>query len=63
MCIRDSINSNQPNTDATVMGDGKTASYYTNNSGYADVYFYASESAAGAQLTITVGPATCYTTL
>jgi hypothetical protein len=57
------VHSNQPDTDATVTGDGKTASYYTNGSGYADVYFYASESAAGDRVTVTVGPATCHTTL
>lgn len=57
------VNSNQPDTDATVTSDGKTASYYTNSSGYADVYFYASQSAAGDQVTVTVGPATCYATL
>ena len=57
------VNSNQPDTDARVTGYGKTASYYTNSSGYADVYFYASESAAGDQVTVTVGRATCYTSL
>lgn len=57
------VNSNQPDKDARVTGDGKTTSYYTNGSGYADVYFYASESAAGDQLTVTVGPATCYASL
>ena len=41
------VESNQPDQDATVSGDGKTASYYTNSSGYADVYFYAGPSAAG----------------
>jgi hypothetical protein len=57
------VHSNQPHRDTKVTGDGKTAAYYTNSSGYADVYFYAAESAAGDQLTITVGPATCYTAL
>jgi hypothetical protein len=57
------VNSNQPDTNATVIGDGKTASYYTNSVGYADVYFYASDSAAGDQVNVTVGPATCYATL
>ena len=57
------VNSNQPDTDATVTGDGMSASYYTSSSGYADVYFYASQSAAGDQITVTVGPATCHTTL
>jgi hypothetical protein len=57
------VNSNQPDTDATVTGDGKTASYDTNSAGEADVYFYASESAGGDRVTVTVGRATCYATL
>ena len=57
------VHSNQPDTDARVTGDGRTDSYYTNGSGYADVYFYAGESAAGDEITVTVGPATCDTTL
>lgn len=57
------VHSNQPDTDATVTGDGKRASYYTNSSGYADVYFYAGESAVGGRITVTVGPATCYSSL
>jgi len=56
------VHSNQPNTDARVAG-AKTVGYYTNSSGYADVYFYTSESATGDRLTIAVGPAICYTTL
>jgi len=57
------VESNQPDQDATVSGDGKTASYYTNSSGYADVYFYAGPSAAGDSVSIEVGDATCSTTL
>ena len=57
------VESNQPDQDATVSGDGKTASYYTNSSGYADVYFYASPSAAGDSVGVDVGDATCSTTL
>jgi hypothetical protein len=57
------IESNQPDQDATVSGDGKTASYYTNSSGYADVYFYARPSAAGDSVSVEVGHATCSTTL
>jgi hypothetical protein len=57
------VHSNQPDTKATVTGDGTTDSYYTSSSGYADVYFHASESAAGDRITVTVGRATCYTTL
>jgi hypothetical protein len=57
------VESNQPDQDATVSGDGKTASYYTNSSGYADVYFYAGRSAAGDSVSVEVGDATCSTTL
>jgi hypothetical protein len=57
------VESNQPDQDATVSGDGKTASYYTNSSGYADVYFYAGPSAAGDSVSVEVGDATCSTTL
>ena len=57
------VESNQPDQDATVSGDGKTASYYTNSSGYADVYFYAGPSAAGDAVSVEVGDATCSTTL
>jgi hypothetical protein len=57
------VESNQPDQDATVSGDGKTASYYTNSSGYADVYFYAGPSAAGNSVSVEVGDATCSTTL
>ncbi len=57
------VESNQPDEDATVRGDGKTASYYTNSSGYADVYFYAGPSAAGDAVSVEVGDATCSTTL
>ena len=57
------VHSNQLDTDARVTGDGRTDSYYTNGSGYADVYFYASESATGDQITVTVGPATRDATL
>jgi hypothetical protein len=57
------VESNQPNQNATVTGDGKTASYHTNSSGYADVYFYAGRSAAGDSVRVEVGNATCSTTL
>ncbi|HEY3760064.1 MAG TPA: hypothetical protein VGL37_09900 [Solirubrobacteraceae bacterium] len=57
------VESNQPDQDATVSGDGKTASYHTNSSGYADVYFYAGPSAAGDSMSVKVGNATCSTTL
>ena len=57
------VNSNEPDTNARVTGDGKTASYYTNSSGYADVYFHANQAAAGDLISVSVGPATCHTTL
>ena len=57
------VSSNQPDAEATVTGDGKTASYYTNGSGHADVYFHAGEAAAGDRLTVSVGSAHCDTTL
>jgi len=58
------VESNQPDRSVTVTGSGgRTASYYTNSSGYADVYFYAGRSAAGEQVTVRVGGASCSTTL
>lgn len=57
------VHSNQPDTEATVTGAGRSASWYTNSSGYADVYFDAGRSAAGDQVTVRVGAATCHATL
>jgi len=58
------VESNQPDQSVTVTGSGgRTASYSTNSSGYADVYFYAGRSAAGEQVTVRVGGASCSTTL
>jgi hypothetical protein len=58
------VESNQPDQSATATGSGgQTASYYTNSSGYADVYFYAGRSAAGGEVTVRVGGASCSTTL
>jgi hypothetical protein len=57
------VHSNQPNQRATVTGAGHTAYYYTDGSGYADVYFYASQSAAGDQINVQVGTASCSTSL
>jgi phosphatidylserine/phosphatidylglycerophosphate/cardiolipin synthase-like enzyme len=45
--------------DATATADGHSFSYYTNSSGYADIYLYAPESAAGDTVTVTAGSATC----
>jgi cardiolipin synthase len=49
--------------DATATADGRSHSYYTNSSGYADIYLYAPESAAGDTVTVTAGSATCTGTL
>jgi hypothetical protein len=57
------VHSNQPNQRATVTGAGHTAYYYTDGSGYADVYFYASQSAVGDQINVQVGTASCSTSL
>jgi cardiolipin synthase A/B len=45
--------------DATATADGHSYSYDTNSSGYADIYLYAPESAAGDPVTVTAGSATC----
>jgi hypothetical protein len=57
------VYSNQPDQTVTVSGGGASRSWHTDGSGYADVYFYASRSAAGETLTVRVGAATCSTTL
>jgi hypothetical protein len=57
------VHSNQFEQSVTVSGDGQTKSWYTDGSGYADVYFYAGLSAAGDQVTVRVGQASCSTTL
>jgi len=58
------VHSNQPSRTVTVTDDsGRTASYHTNASGYADVYFKAPASAAGETVTVHVDGATCQTTL
>jgi len=49
--------------DATASADGHTDSYYTNSSGYADIYLYAPESASGDKVTVRAGSATCTGTL
>jgi hypothetical protein len=57
------VHSNQPNQWASVTGAGHTAGYDTDGSGYADVYFYASQYNAGAQINVQVGAASCSTVL
>jgi hypothetical protein len=53
------VNSNQPYTDATASADGYSWSYETNSSGYAEIYL--NGPPPGAEITVTVGGATCYT--
>lgn len=57
------VHSNQPNQYASVTGAGQTDGYETDDSGYADVYFYASSSDAGDEITVHVGSAHCSSTL
>jgi len=51
------VNSNQPDTDATASGGGDSWSYYTNGSGYADIYL--NGPPPGTLITVAVGGATC----
>ena len=58
------VHSNQPGQTVNVTtSGGATASYHTDSSGYADVYLHAPQSATGQSVTVTVGSATCGTTL
>jgi cardiolipin synthase A/B len=58
------VHSNQPETTAIVTDtSGTTASYHTNAGGYADIYLKAPASAAGQEVTVHVGQATCAGTL
>jgi hypothetical protein len=58
------VHSNERDQKVTVTGSGgASASWHTDSSGYADVYLHAHRSAAGAQITISVGAASCSTTL
>ncbi len=58
------VHSNQPAQTVTVSDNsGSTASYHTDASGYADVYFKAPASSAGETVTVDVGAARCQTTL
>lgn len=58
------VHSNQPDKKTTVTdGTGRSASWYTNSSGYADLYFHAPRSAAGETIKVDVGAATCSTSL
>jgi hypothetical protein len=53
------VHSNQPYTDATASADGYSWSYETDSSGYAEIYL--NGLPPGAQIAVTVGAATCYT--
>jgi hypothetical protein len=58
------VHSNQPDQTVTVTDtDGHTASWHTDSSGYADVYFKSGGYAPGRQITVRVGGATCSATL
>jgi hypothetical protein len=58
------VHSNQPHAKASVTDShGRSASWYTNASGYADVYFHAPHSAAGETIKVHVGTASCSTSL
>jgi hypothetical protein len=54
------VHSNQPGRTVTVTGPGgRTATWHTNASGYADVYLNAGSDAAGQTITGRVGNASC----
>jgi hypothetical protein len=58
------VHSNQPDQTVTVTSSGgQSASWHTDSSGYADVYFDAGRSAAGERITVRAGAAECSTTL
>ncbi len=58
------VHSNLPDQTVTVTDPyGHSASWHTDGSGYADVYFKASGYAPGRQITAQVGTARCSTTL
>ena len=58
------VHSNQPDQTVTVTGaGGQSASWHTDSSGYADVYFHAGRSATGERITVRAGAARCSTTL
>lgn len=57
------VESNVPDSAVTVTGAGETASWHTDASGDADVYFHAGRSSAGEPVTVRVGAATCTTHL
>ena len=58
------VHSNQPSQTVTVTdAGGRTATWHTNASGYADVYLHAVSDASGDTITARVGNASCQGTL
>jgi PLD-like domain len=58
------VHSGQPGRNVTVTdSSGREASWHTDSTGYADVYFKAPADASGETVTVQVGSATCHTTL
>jgi hypothetical protein len=58
------VHSTQPRQTVTVTdAAGRSATWHTDASGYADVYFHAAADAAGETITAHVGGASCQTTL
>jgi phosphatidylserine/phosphatidylglycerophosphate/cardiolipin synthase-like enzyme len=58
------VHSGQPGQTVTVTdSSGRQASWHTDSSGYADVYFKAPANATGETVTVRVGETTCHTTL
>ena len=58
------VHSGQPGQTVTVSDtSGRTATWHTDSSGYADVYFKAPSGAAGETVTVQVGGASCQTRL
>ena len=55
------VHSNQPDQEATATAAGYSHTYRTNSSGYALIYL--NGPSPGARITVTVGAATCTTTL
>ena len=58
------VHSGQPGENVTVTdSSGRQATWHTDSSGHADVYFKAPADASGETITVQLGGATCHTTL
>jgi cardiolipin synthase A/B len=58
------VHSGQPGQNVSVTdSSGRQATWHTDTSGYADVYFKAPVDASGETITVNVGGVTCHTTL